>query len=190
MTTRTNTKATLLQLANLLKLRNEIDSQIAAVIDRPASIGHLGEYIASSIFNIDLATTAVNKGNDGVFRTGPLAGKTVNIKFYGKLENLLNINWAAPSDTFLVLAGPRVASVTSRGGTRPLMIESVHLFRSNDLIPLLVERDVKIGVATSVPKELWKGAEIFPSQTNTAMVLSKEQRELLALFSGKAVVNA
>lgn len=190
MTANTNAEADLHRLASLFKLRNDIDNQIASLIDRPASIGHLGEYIASAIFDIDLATSAVNKGHDGVFRTGPLAGQTVNIKMYGKLENLLDINPAAPADTYLVLAGPRATSGTSRGGTRPLVIESVHLFKSSDLIPFLRARGVKIGVATSVPKALWAEAEIFPSMTSSTMALNQEQRDQLALFAEKSVVTA
>lgn len=186
----TTSEADLRRLASLFKLRNEIDAQMAALIDRPASIGHLGEYIASSIFDIELATSAVNKGHDGFFRTGPQAGQTVNIKMYGKLENLLDINPAALADGYLVLAGPRASSTTSRGGTRPLVIESVHFFKSSELIPILQERGVKIGVATSVPKALWQAAEIYPSQTSKAMVITREQRGLLALFAEKAVVTA
>lgn len=187
---KSTTEADLRRLASLFKRRNEIDHQIAALIDRPASIGHLGEYIASSIFDIELATSAVNKGHDGVFKTGPQAGQTVNVKMYGKLENLLDINLAAIADSYLVLAGPRATSTTSRGATRPLVIESVHFFKSSELIPLLQERGVKIGVATSVPKALWLAAEIYPSQTSEAMVITQEQRDLLALFAGKAVVTA
>lgn len=187
MTAQTNTAASLHRLSDLLKLRNDIDNQIAAVIDRPASIGHLGEYIASAIFDIELATSAVTKGHDGYFRTGPLAGRTINVKWYGMLEYLLDINPAAPADYYLVLAGPRSTSGTSRGGTRPLVISSVHLFTGDDLLSVLQERRVKIGVATSVPKALWTAAEVFPNQTNPAMVLTHDQRALLELFSGEGV---
>jgi len=183
-------EADLHRLASLFRLRNDIENQMAALIGRPAAIGHVGEYIASTIFDIELATSAVNKGHDGVFRTGPQAGKTVNIKMYGKLENLLDINPTAFPDIFLVLSGPRAAATTSRRGTRPLVIESVHLFKSSELIPLLQARGVKIGVATSVPKAMWQAAEIYPSQTSEAMVITQEQRDLLALFAGKAVVTA
>lgn len=86
------------ELAELLRKRNEIDSAISSVIGRPAMSGHLGEFIAARIFDIHLAESATNKGTDGQFKNGPLAGKSVNIKLYGKQEGLLDINPAALPD--------------------------------------------------------------------------------------------
>jgi len=52
----------------------------------------MGEWIASKVFDIQLEDSAVAKAIDGRFRSGPLAGKTVNIKIYGKREGLLDTN--------------------------------------------------------------------------------------------------
>lgn len=169
-------------MAGLIKTRNAIDSEIAAVIDRPASIGHIGEFIASQVFGIALEKSAVNKGHDGRFVDGPLAGKTVNVKFYGKWESMLDVNPDGISDYYLVLAGPKADSMTSRGGTRPLVIESVFLFESGPLLNALRARGVKIGIATSVGKGLWESAEIYPTPRNGTLVLSNEHRAMLAQF--------
>ena len=51
---------------------------ITTLVGRPALIGHLGEYIASRIFDIELEPTAVSKGVDGRFTKGKLSGKRGN----------------------------------------------------------------------------------------------------------------
>jgi hypothetical protein len=60
--------------------------------------GHLGEWIAAEIFAIDLEASAVAKVIDGRFTSGPLAGCTVNIKWYGMREALLDMTEDARLD--------------------------------------------------------------------------------------------
>jgi hypothetical protein len=170
------------RLALLIKQRNEIDSQIAALIGRPALPGHMGEYIAAAVFGIRMATAATNRASDGIFSDGPLAGRAVTITWYSKLEGVLDITPAVLPDDYLVVAGPRVTPASSRGTTRPALIQSVFLFDAADLIEHLSARGVKIGVATSVHRQLWDAAEIYPRPTNGRLVLSGQQRHLLALF--------
>ncbi len=79
----------LYQLADLIKQRNTISEAIATVIGRPAEIGHIGEYIAAHIFDIALHTSASQKSSDGIFQAGALTGRSVNIKWYGKREGML-----------------------------------------------------------------------------------------------------
>lgn len=71
---------TMSRIAELLRQRNSIDSEIAHIIGRPMTAGHLGEWIAAQIFDIELETSAVAAALDGRFNTGPLRGKTVNVK--------------------------------------------------------------------------------------------------------------
>ena len=61
-------------------------------------------------------------------------------------------------------------------------IEAVFLFDAQALVNHLRKRGVKIGIATSVVQEEWRQAEIYPTRRNPALVLSGEQRRLLALF--------
>lgn len=180
----------LTDLAVLLKRRNDIDNQIAVLIERPASIGHIGEFIASRVFGILLEESAITKGHDGRFSDGPLAGKTVNVKFYGKLEFILDVNSDGIPDYYLVLTGPRATSMTSRGGMRPLVIESAFLFESGPLLAALQDRGVKLGVATSVAKNRWEAAEVYPRPKSVDLVLSSEQRQALALFSSQTPAEA
>lgn len=70
--------------AELLRDRNAIDADLARIIARPVTAGHLGEWIASVVFDIELESSASAKGIDGRFRTGPLHGRTVNVKWYMK----------------------------------------------------------------------------------------------------------
>src|SRR3954465_3265791 len=97
----TASSTSLMTLAVLLKERNAIDAQIATLIGRPPEKGHLGEYIAAAIFGIELEHLANAKGIDGHFLAGPLAGKSVNIKYYGKQEGLLAIAAVGSPDYYL-----------------------------------------------------------------------------------------
>ncbi len=172
----------LFQLAALIKQSNTIADEIAALIGRPAEIGHIGEYIASKIFHITLAESASYKSIDGYFIDGPLTGRSVNIKCYAKWESVLDITPNALPDFYLVLAGPKSGALSSRGTTRPRVIEYVFLFNATELVAALIARKVKIGDSTSVVQQLWLQAEVYPAQRNMTVVLSEEQRKLLALF--------
>lgn len=171
------------KIAALLAKRNEIDLEISKIIDRPSLAGHIGEYIASKILKIKLADSTTAKGFDGIFSDGPLMGKTVNIKIYGKREGLLDISPENLADYYLVLTGPKLEPVTSRGSSRPLVISNVYLFEMTKLVKELRERGVKIGVATSVAKHLWEEAEIYPHKINDKLELLEEQVRRFKLFA-------
>jgi hypothetical protein len=151
----------------------------------PVVAGHLGEWIAAQIFDIELESSAVAKAIDGRFRSGPLAGKTVNVKWYGKEEALLDVSQDPVLDCYLVMTGPRGAAASSRGSTRPLLITSVYLFDARGLLRELRERGVKIGVATSITRAQWTAAEIYPDATNRALSLAAAQEAILALYAGE-----
>lgn len=99
-------RAQLEALAGLLRARNALDAEIVQILGRPATTGNLGEFIAARIFDIHLATSGVNPGHDGVFASGPLVGKTVNVKMYSSDDALLDVS-PHPADYYLVLRGPR-----------------------------------------------------------------------------------
>jgi len=90
--------------------------------------GHLGEWIASQVFDIELERSAAAAAIDGHFRSGLLEGRTVNIKWYLNREGLLDTSESDLLDYYLVLAGPPAAAASSRGGTRPRRIDSVFPF--------------------------------------------------------------
>lgn len=167
-------------LAKAIRQKSTADAEIARTIGRTAERGHAGEYIAAAIFNIELERSASTKGIDGIFIGGNLAGKTVNIKWYGKWENILDISIESGPDFYLVMTGPKSVSLSSRGGTRPWLISHVFLFDSTKLLQEL--NNVKLGTATSVKKQLWEMAEIYPTQRNSQLILSAEQNNLLKLF--------
>ena len=94
------------QLAQLVRRRNDVANEIAKAIGRPALLGHVGEYIASKIFDIRLQASASAKGIDGYFVAGSLEGKSVNIKWYGLQEHMLDLVLDEPPDYYLVMTGP------------------------------------------------------------------------------------
>ena len=142
----------------------------------------VGEYIAAQIFNITLERSARKRAHDGRFIAGALAGRTVNVKWYGKQEGVLDLHARGAPDYYLALTGPAGSAVSSRGGTRPWVIQSVYLFDARRLLEDLRARDIKIRTGSSVRQVLWKAAEIYPEPRNTILVLPQEQRDLLALF--------
>jgi hypothetical protein len=111
-----------------------------------------------------------------------LAGRSVDVKWYAKQEGLLDITPAALPDTYLVLTGPRAGAASSRGATRPWLIDAVYLFDAPALVEHLRLAGVKLGVATSVRQSLWQAAQLYPEANNPTLPLSEEQCRLLAQF--------
>jgi hypothetical protein len=170
------------KLSDLIHERNLVSVEIAKIIGRPALSGHIGEFIASKIFDIELERSATATGIDGHFTSGSLIEKTVNIKLYGKKESFLDISLKNLADYYLVLTGPDGNLESSKGKTRPLIISQVFLFNMNQLVSELKERGVKIGIATSVRKKTWESAMIYPIQRNSELLLDTKQGELLFMF--------
>jgi hypothetical protein len=165
------------RLAGLIQIKNEADAAIADLIGRPAAPGNIGEFVAASVFAIRLMPSAAHPGYDGVFSEGPLAGKTVNVKTCSRHESVLDIS-PHPSDCYLVLTGP-----AGQARVLPWVIDSVFLFNSEQLLATLTTRGIKIGIATSVRKQVWQAARIYPPQPASPLLLSSAQIARLELFT-------
>lgn len=164
-------------LAELIRQRNALEEEIAAITNRPALMGHLGEFIAARIFEIQLAQGANTKAIDGHFSQGSLAGRSVNVKWYGKKEHILDLCTNGSPDFYLVFTGPLL--VVNQSRTRPWLIEHAYLFDSCELDSLIT---CKKGIATSVRKHIWESFELYPNPRCPHLVLSADQRAALALF--------
>lgn len=165
------------ELAALLHEYNQITARIAVLVERPAERGHIGEFIAEAVFDIPRPKAANQRGIDGHFNSGPLEGRSVNVKWYGWREGILDVARGYGPDYYLVLTGPASTAGSSRGATRPLVIEHVYLFDARQL----TEAGIKPGTAASVRQHLWEAAEIYPAH-NPIFELTEEQRKLLELF--------
>jgi len=165
------------RLAELIRIKNDADLAIAQLIGRPCAPGNTGEFVAARVFGIELMRSGSHPGYDGIFRDGPLAGQTVNIKTYSRHESVLDIS-AHPCDYYLVLTGP-----VGQERNLPWVIESVFLFALDHLLADLSQRGVKIGIATSVRKADWEAARIFPPGPASPLQLSEPQLTWLRLFS-------
>lgn len=174
------------QLASLLHERNRTDAKIAATIGRPAHAGHIGRFVSAAIFDIRLNESATHHGSSGHFASGPLVGRSVNIRKYSLDQGILDVRPDALPDFYLVLAGARTPAASSRGTTQPWTIESVYLFEAVPLVEQLRARGVKIGVATSVRRHLWDEAEIYPSPNNGTLRLTPEQISMIEFFGNPA----
>jgi hypothetical protein len=171
------------QVAALLRERNAIDAELAQLIQRPMTSGHLGEWIAAQVFDIELEASAAAAGIDGRFRSGPLRDRTVNIKWYLKREGLLDTTASATLDYYLVLTGAPSPAVSSRGTTRPWCIQAVFLFDARQLRSEQITRGVKQAVASSVIKQQWAAAEIYPTASSPQLAITSQQAEQLKLFA-------
>src|SRR6266571_7525279 len=168
------------QLASLLKSRNTIDSKIATLIGRPVQAQSVGEYIASVIFGIALEEPAPHKTTDGRFTRGPLAGRTVDVQWRTKHDGILHLKTDPLPDYYLVFVGSKEVTAL-HSLSIPWVIESVHLFHSAELLNALRERGVQFGTGTSITGPLWERAEIYPVQRNHQLILSEEEKNMLAL---------
>lgn len=148
-----------------------------------ATPGHIGEFIAAAIFRIQLFESATNRGADGVFTTGPLQGRTVNVKLYGKQEGLLDVRADAIPEYYLVLTGPRSGAVSSRGQTRPMVIQYAYLFCGPTVLCSLQARGVQVSCASSVKQAEWQAAEVWPTPRNPLIQLDPIQIAALELFA-------
>jgi hypothetical protein len=105
-------EGSLARVASLLHEGNAIDAEPVRLIQRPMTSGHLGEWIAAQVFDIELEASAVAAGIDGRFRSSPLQGRTLNIKWYLKREGLLDTMESDTLDYYLVLTGPPSAAIS------------------------------------------------------------------------------
>ena len=174
-------------LSDLVAKRNSVSTEISAVIGRPAQLGHLGEFIASVLFDITLEASANNKGFDGRFTCGPLTGRTVDVKTYAKREGIIDLRTKDVPDYYLVLSGPIGPAASSKGQDRPWLLSSIHLFDAPELISSLQLRSIKIGVAASVAKHYWDAAEVFPKPNCDLVELTAEKRTWLGSFAAPSI---
>jgi hypothetical protein len=171
------------QLAGLLAIRNQVATQITATTGRPALLGHLGAYIAAQVFDIALEASAANEAFDGRFKSRPFAGKAVDVSWYPRRENLIDLRADDPPDHYLVRSEPRGPAASARGDDRPWLIEAVHLFVARTLLDCLKRRGAKIGIAASVASDSWGPSQWHPTTSPGLPELTQEQGDALCLFS-------
>jgi hypothetical protein len=170
------------RLAELLRARNTVESNIANLIEQPVNIGSVGDYIASVIFGITHEQLSTQKAIYGRFLNGPYAGQSVDVQWHIKREGDLSLRTDPPADYYLVFTGPKASANETNRLANPWVIESVYFFGAKELLAALHERGVQLGNRTSVIGQLWERAEIFPVQKTNRLILSEEQRRLLTLF--------
>ncbi|GCE29981.1 hypothetical protein KDA_54650 [Dictyobacter alpinus] len=166
-------------LASLLKSRNIIDGKMATLIGRAAQVGNVAEYIAATIFHIELDEAGKRRGYDGRFTTGSLAGQTVDVQWRPRRDGQMNIKVDTLPDYYLVFTGPESATSSF---SNPWLIDAAFLFHGGELRNALRERGVQLGSSTSVTGPLWERAEIFPISRNTRLQILEDERQLLLLF--------
>ena len=175
--------AQLVRLAVLIKQKNTADEEISANTERPATLGQTAEYVAARIFAIRLDESTAGRGSDGEFVDGPLAGHTVNVRWYPLPTGTLElVTRETIPDYYLVLTGLEHGPISSRLSPRPGLISSVHLFAAADLHASLRLRNLTAGIRTTVTPAKWQAAEVYTEDANAELIVSTEQRRDLRLF--------
>lgn len=176
----------LTHLADLIRIRNVVNSSVSRIIGMPAETGNIAEFVAAAIFDFQFAppNSAII---DGVFTDqSPLAGKTANVKYRSTAHRRLNLansaDLALHPDFYLALRGPATAKDPTSETTLPFLIDSVYLFASAVLIPKIVAEG-KPNIGPNVGVNHWKCARIYPEQVNQTLILNDEQRAALRLFA-------
>ena len=106
--------------------------RLAAWTTGLTTAGHAGG-IPAHVFDIALQPSAYAKVIGGPFRSGPLAGRTANVKWYLKRENPLDSTEAVELDHHLALSGPKATTrdpPTIRAGRS----DRVYLFDAGKLL--------------------------------------------------------
>ena len=167
------------EFSELINQRNEIDHKIVKYTRRPAEKGHIAEWVASKAFPINLNERGNQSEYDGIFNSGDLKGKYVDIKYHAVNNHIMNINSKLTSEVYLlVFTGPYESAQSSKGKDRPFCISNIYLFNENELYEKL-KNWVKISVATSVRKTYWEEKEIYPNnKENFDLELNREVIEL------------
>jgi hypothetical protein len=170
-------------VARLVRERNEIDGEITRIINRPAVAGHLGEWLASQLFDIDLEPRDSAEAFDGRFASGPLATRTVNIEWISKRNGELGPTSSRAIDFHLVFTGPKALALTVKGLARPVRINACYLFDARELESRQAAQGPASGAASLLAEE-WDAAEIFPDRNSPLLTVGPEAHGLLALFGG------
>ena len=72
------------RLDGLIRTRDANAVEITQVIGRPVQLAHNRRMHCELDIRYALEQSAVHPGSDGRFRSGALAGRSINIKMYGK----------------------------------------------------------------------------------------------------------
>jgi hypothetical protein len=171
-------------VARLVRERDVIDGEITRIINRPAVAGHLGEWLASELFDIDLEPPGSAEAFDGRFASGPLATGTVNIEWISRRDEQLDPDSSRAIDFHLVFTGTRALALTTKGLVRPVRINACYLFDARELEARQAARGATSCAAAGLRAEEWNAAEIFPDRNNPLLTIGPEAHGLLALFGG------
>lgn len=168
------------QLVRLLRERDELDARITRIVGRSARPGDVSEFVAARVFDIRLAVNTVQAGHDGMFRSGPLSGQTVNVKLYGDARAGIDIG-SHPCDYYLVLSGP--PRFSAKVAPPRWSISAVHLFETDHLLRTLRGRGTRVGIATGIRRADLEASQIYPETGELApLQLTDHQHRLLKLF--------
>lgn len=150
-----------------LRRRRSADEELSRVLGQPVEGRNLCELIAARAMDIELEPSDREVGLVGIFRSGPLAGSRVSLRFHRHLEVLRPPKPEESCDYHVVLLGPPDTS-------SPDLLDSMYLFDTASFA-----RESQRGQAPEARKDGWREAEIFPRQGAPWQVVEEEGWGLL-----------
>lgn len=156
--------------ADALRRRRSADEELSRLLGHPVERWNLCELVAARALDLELARSDPKQGHLGTFRTGPLAGSRVNLRFYRVREPLRPPAPGWDCDYHVVLQG-------SPDAEEPETLQGVYLFDASSFL-----RELQRGGGRK--KEAWKEAEVFPCRSSRWEVLGEGASGLLYQVSG------
>jgi hypothetical protein len=157
-----------IDFADALRRRRAADDDLSRILGRPVERWNLCELVTARALDVELELSSVEWGQVGVFRSGPLAGSRVSVRFYSSLEPLRPTGPEPPCDYHVAIKGPP--------DTRfPELIHRIYLFEVAG-IPEEIERR---GGSMAQVDETWDAFEVFPRSFSPWKVLQSDASGLL-----------
>ena len=174
----------------LIQQRKEKEKSIADMIPRKVNVvgvGHIAEYIASSIFHIGQWERATKPGGKGFFMSGSRKGKSVIVKMYGvegSDKKGIDIRRDNVPDYYLVFKCSGTG--TNKKFEKHWLIKEAFLFEAKPLIGGL-KKIADNGLTTIKPEEKWNKARIYPilPDYSPPYRITDVQQQALRIFEPK-----
>gem|GEM_PF-1480306 len=173
------TQDELSDFADALRRRRAADDDLSRILGLPVERWNLCELVTARALDVEVELSSVEWGQVGVFRSGPLAGSRVSVRFYSAMEPLRPTAPEPPCDHHVAILGPP--------DTRfPELIHGIYLFE----VAWIFEEMERSGGLMAQVDEAWDAFKVFPGSFSPWKVIQSEARGLLYQVQDHAVRSA
>jgi hypothetical protein len=134
-----------------LRRRRTADEDLSRILGSPVERWNLCELVTARALDVEVELSSAEWGQVGVFRSGPLTGSRVSIKFYSAREYLCPTGPEPPCDYHVAIKGPPDTRL-------PELIHRIYLFEVAGLPEEMEGR----GSSMAQVDDSWDAFEIYP----------------------------